>query len=898
MACAGPSDQAPAPLRVEFWGCAVVRSGPICALGGERRLRLWIAGGAEARITTDGVPAPATATPTPGGRRYEVEVPPGARRLVVASSDGQWTLPLEEDWAGAVLAPARAARGAGDAEGAAARLDALLACPLPPALEARALGLRARVATDLGDDADGVALLLAAIGEADAAGLLSEVSGNAFALSHALLVDQGRRLADARAVLDAFAERIEAVADDRARLPYYRGILAEQSADHRGALRGFEAAVRDAERLGLDRVARMAGRRRAFVLRALGRDAEAARLLDAHLADPPPDLGECERGNLLNAAASLALLPFVDDADHADTESLARAESWFRQAQAIFRSSCPRPPAAVGAATGIAEVALARGAPDEARRLLRQLRAPDPTSRDRDALWHLDWRDLQGRIALAAGDPLAAAADFEALDRLAAEASMPEARWRAAVGRARAAELAGDPEAALAAYALAEAWLDRLSLRVPLGDGRADFLHRHDGSTRRAVELLLQLGRDAEAFAVARHARARLLLGLQWTSRIEVLPPERRRRWDDVIERYRDGRNGLEASLAEAWRLSADEARRARDAREHLREDLDHALDEALAVLAEAVPAPQPTATESPGQLSLHYFPLPDGSWAGFVRHGGRVAARRLGVIDVAAPREVLAARLLEPFREEITAARSLRVVPYGSLREVDFHALPWDGDILLAARDVVYGLDLTSATPPGGAGTRALVVADPRGDLPGARADSRAVAEALRDRGVTTELLDGPALAGDAAATAERVRAALGRASFFYYAGHGEADAADGWASVLRTADGGVTAGDVLTLPVVPPLVALSGCDTARSPGEADVETLGLAQAFVMRGSRTVLATARVLPDDVRLGAALIGDSPPTTPEALADRSREVLLRLRRDTPGTDWAAFRVIVP
>jgi hypothetical protein len=907
---------APAPdaaLEVQFSGCAQVRRGPVCVPGPDRRLRLWVEAppGATLEALADDAPLPADATPLPGGTRLAVRLPAETGRLAVRATFGpwraRWTLPLAPADDPDPLAEARAARDQGASDEAAILLDALLDRPLPPDLEARAVGMRARVALHSGAVDDAVTLLLQAVALDHDAGLVSAAADDAMVIAFTLVKDEGRDLDTARRFLAAAAPLIEAYPESRARLPYFRGVIEEQALDGRQALRDYREAALWARRLGMDGVERMVDRRRAALLLIVGRTDEAIALLEAQRADPAARTSDCEYENLSMNLGDSEVQRFSADGAPRPTEAdRRRIEARLEDARALAVGTCPQPLDVAMIWTSEAWLALAAGDLDEAdRRVAAAMAAveaaPDAATRRRWALWFFDWEDLRGRIALARGDAATAAEGFARLERLAVALSAPQARGWAAIGRARAAELLGDDAATEAAWRDAEAWLDRASLAIPVGDGRADYVGYHDIGSLRYVAWLLRRGRAPEALAVARHARTRLLTGLEWADRVAALAPDARQRWESVIERYRRGRLQLEGQAVAEWGLAADEVDRVRDEERRVRADLDRTFDEALATLAAAAAPPAPTAARPPDELSLHYFPLPDGAWAGFAQRGAALRAQVLGPIDPAAPPDALATALLAPFAPEIDAARAIRVVPYGALQAVDFHALPWRGDVLLASHPVVYGVDVSPVEPALPEERRALVVADPRGDLPGARAEGAAVAGALATAGWRAEVLQGPQ-AGAAAtrtpADAARVLAALGGASVFVYAGHGTRADADLGGGALPAADGGaVTASDVLALAAAPALVLLSGCETARPPADAAPESPGVAQAFVMRGSAVVVATTRDVADDVRFGEAL-GDSAFASPDALVEATRAAQLRLRARRPRGDWAAWRTLVP
>jgi CHAT domain-containing protein len=228
-------------------------------------------------------------------------------------------------------------------------------------------------------------------------------------------------------------------------------------------------------------------------------------------------------------------------------------------------------------------------------------------------------------------------------------------------------------------------------------------------------------------------------------------------------------------------------------------------------------------------------------------------------------------------------------------LREVDFHALPFGTDVLLAARPVVYGLDLETRTPASLAPRQALVVADPQGDLPASRTEAAAVISGLRRQRPPWKVEQ---LAGQDAASAA-LQSRFGRVSLLHYAGHGTFAGFGGWESALPLAgETRLLPGDLLALDRVPDRVVLSGCDTGKSNAAAPVEGLGLAQAFLLAGARSVLATTRPVGDH---NAAEIltafyrswdGASDP------ASALRQALLLQRRHSPGSDWAGFRLFEP
>ena len=126
-------------------------------------------------------------------------------------------------------------------------------------------------------------------------------------------------------------------------------------------------------------------------------------------------------------------------------------------------------------------------------------------------------------------------------------------------------------------------------------------------------------------------------------------------------------------------------------------------------------------------------------------------------------------------------------------------------------------------------------MLGDPRLDLPFARREAREVAARLS----TTAQL------GDAA-----TRAALHRGGYLHFAGHGRLVAEDPWQVGLQLADGPLTLDDLLVSPLGFGRVVLSGCETGARARLGRARRVGLVDAMVLSGARSVVA-ARTEVDD-----------------------------------------------
>lgn len=885
-----PSSAVPAPPRVEYAGCATVREGPVCVLGASRTLRLWVEdAGAPLDVAVGQLRTPTDAgEAVASGRRLEIEIPASARRVTVErprSETALWRLdlapPEQRSWTERFRKLAR------DGEWTAARSLAVEMSEAPDPVD-RALAhtwLR-RLSYNEGR-ADAFVTHARAAAEAHGAvgrrqDRVDEVTAWAFHL-----LEEGR-FAEARRVLDRLDVRPGDSAEMSVRGAYFSGLWAEQVGDARTALRALSAAALTAERVGLDGEHRAALQVLARELQRMGRVEDASAVFERLRALPTGD--PCSRAQLaINEGWTWWL---IRDAGGEAPDPIPRYE----EALTVYRDASAGCPRADDEIRNLElNLALAHVSADRPAAARRALGGARPVAETPDSVPLRLWRlDLDGRLALAEHRPEAALGHYERLARLADSIALPEARWRAAVGRAHAHRLLGDRSAALAELASAETLVEREVLRVPLAEGRGTFVAQREAASRWWVELLLEEGRPRDALDVARRSRNRVLQGLHRGDRLAALDPPDRRRWAGLMERHGRLRAELDASVAD-WTLSVRDLERAERRRGELRRELTRTLDDAFRLLGHEVTRRLPEL--SPDELVLAAHPLP-GGWAIFGASGDRVAVHRVAASNPwTLPPARLADHLLAPFVELLEDTTRVRILPYGKLREVDVHALPWRDGNLLDSVPVVYGLDLSPETSRSPGSTpdrpaRVLAVADPEGNLPQARREVERVSAAFaRTRG-DVRRLEGREATGAA------VRHELSEVDVFHYAGHGASRGLGGWESALMLADGGrLTVGDVLALPRLPAWVVLSGCETGRTADPSPVETLGLAQAFAAAGSRGVVATSRPVSDVAArelvdaFYAAWDGRSDPAEP------LRQAQLALRKSRP-EEWAAFRLVTP
>src|SRR5262249_41186459 len=123
-----------------------------------------------------------------------------------------------------------------------------------------------------------IVLFYEALSRDGEAGLISDFVLDGLVLSLTLR-DNGRHLAEARAVLDAIEPAASVFPEGRAMVPSYRALLSSAVGDLRAAIRLSDASDELSERLSLDAHRVDVFQRKADVLSTLGRHDEARDLL-------------------------------------------------------------------------------------------------------------------------------------------------------------------------------------------------------------------------------------------------------------------------------------------------------------------------------------------------------------------------------------------------------------------------------------------------------------------------------------------------------------------------------------------------------------------------------------------------------------------------------------------
>jgi len=870
---------------VEWAGCAVVWAGPLCELGADRRLTVWTSAPdvASWEFAADGGHAiPTRAEPLQDGWTVSFSVPPEAHRVFAVRATDHvrtWSLAVRTGSSSADIDAAVLAGKTGSAQ--AAKQLQEWANSTDPSRRDRAEAGYARVMLAQGKMGEAEAAFRRALLADRRDGRLSDEMRDGSALMWGLVVMQ-QRFADSRAILSSLATARDGYPEGRAWYSQDEGLLAAQTGDIRGAVAAYRAALPLSERLGRSTLSNTIAQNLATILDFEGRSEEAISILDRL---PTPDDPCAQASLMLDRAEAITRLAQRRSVERARVEAV-HAEA--QRAAAL----CANPHVRLLAMVNASTYWLAVGDSRQTDALLQRLQRLPETSEPIEHAWRAK---LVGQWKLARHESREALRLFSEAAAVAHAAGLEDERFDAEVGAGEALLALGHRDQGVRRLQAAQEVQWELLRNIPLTEGRGEFLNSHSEGVRHLVDSLVDQGASLEAMTVARVERAAEVNDAVKLYRLRSLPADRRRQWDEALERYAQLRRSIEREASEDWKLPSGQVLRARANRSLRAEEARAALDQAFGHLIQgstegsrAFPPP------AEGEATLALFPGAR-EWIAFLRTSKTVEARRFSEETLASDRT--ASAILELFSAQLASARQITVLPFGLSDRVEWHLVPWRGKPLIASMDVSYGLDLSipdrqdSGRLDLTAG--ALVVTDPTSDLASAASEGDLVAGALR--GWPLVRFDGEA------ATRDALLRALPGAGLFHFAGHAEVGTTGGLVNGLLLAGGAhANIGDFLALSRVPEVVVLAACRAAAAPSssvdEAPSSTLGLAQVFLAGGARVVVAPMGEV-DDAATRAFMA-----TFYKTLASQGLSSVSTAFRQAAvgaiGASAVAFRLIIP
>ncbi|WP_159396385.1 CHAT domain-containing protein [Streptomyces sp. Sge12] len=202
---------------------------------------------------------------------------------------------------------------------------------------------------------------------------------------------------------------------------------------------------------------------------------------------------------------------------------------------------------------------------------------------------------------------------------------------------------------------------------------------------------------------------------------------------------------------------------------------------------------------------------------------------------------------LLRAVTEYSAPGETLWLVPDGPLHGLPLHAVEVDGTPLGERNPLCttpsasllrhrLGRDRARDQDRGSGVGRALIMADPDGDLPHARAEAHLIGDLLPRAEVHT----------GGSATRRRLLERLGSQPYdvLHLACHYGFDPARPSGSAVRLADGRLTVEDFLSVRLDASLVVVSGCETGAQQYRRGNELIGLTRALLHAGARAVIVS------------------------------------------------------
>jgi CHAT domain-containing protein len=501
-----------------------------------------------------------------------------------------------------------------------------------------------------------------------------------------------------------------------------------------------------------------------------------------------------------------------------------------------------------------------------------------------------------GILAWQEGKQTEARSALNGAIELAHEMANPNLLWKPLLHLARSQRDGGDKEAALDSYR--EALTSLETVRVSLADAKqgASFQSKHGDLYRELVDLLLELGREEEAWSV---------IGLMKSEELRELDKRTRKAGLDDSERalMNEAEDLLSREARLAKQLAEEQAKPETERRADFVDELkaeiksiqkqfrkfirglasEHGeLVERLEIQPSNLKALQKKLKE--GEAFLEPLVLPDRLVLFLVRAGrsplvyreievaesrvdslirtmreslsrpgnawdGERAARLAGrrplakQLDPALPARELHELLLRPLAGDLQGVEHLIVSPSGRLRYIPFAAL-YDGEHYLLER-----FTLSTLTQAGAMGSQSpisetpplLAFGNPDGSLPGAEREVKDLALLWNPAPVETVF--------GTSATMERLEEELEDYRILHLATHGvlRSDRPEDSYILLAGDDGraALKLMDIVTLPLYDiELAVLSACQTALGTDGTGREITSLAHTFEQTGASAVVAS------------------------------------------------------
>jgi len=507
----------------------------------------------------------------------------------------------------------------------------------------------------------------------------------------------------------------------------------------------------------------------------------------------------------------------------------------------------------------------------------------------------LELIELQGLLALQNGETNKSIAHFENLLVLAKKVKYSEFTIDALVGKAKSYEVAGLFEDALTNYKKAERLIFDEFINIPMTSSQPYFLSSKMNFSYAYVDLLMRLNKTEEAMTVARRFRARWVDSIHRVRQRSLSKVVHEKEWIATVGQIRKLRKSIIAQQSLEWSIPFDQVDHAKRRLEEEKLALSNLFDKSIRLVNNTIGYDESAQSKpSNGELFLFFYAIND-SFIGFASNSSGIKSHTISFDKASALSAIdLANEWITIFKKEFEDANKVKVFPFGLMKKVDFQTLPYKNDILLAHKSISYGVDLKildlnkKRTPQS---IRSLIVANSLGDLKETEKEARTVAKLTKESDWNTQTLTSKQVIYDS------LKSKLEKAQHFHYAGHVNRAKNNVFQHHFPLSNNTEMDGaDILMLRQVPTWVVLSACNSALNNNNISTQSIGLAHAFIIAGSKKVVATVRPVLDKHASQIMKQFYHQWMKTDDFEQAFRAAQLKLLKTQPEHDWAAFRLV--
>lgn len=507
----------------------------------------------------------------------------------------------------------------------------------------------------------------------------------------------------------------------------------------------------------------------------------------------------------------------------------------------------------------------------------------------------LEFIELKGLLALHSRNAEESIRHFESLLDLATKVKYSEFVIDALVGKAKAFEIMKLYDDALESYNKAERLIFEEFINIPMTSSQPYFLSSKMNFSYSYVDLLNRLNRTEEAMMVARRFRARWVDSIHRVRQHSFSKVFQQEEWNKIVGQIRKLRKSIIAQQSLEWSIPYDQIKNAKRKLEEEKLALSNLFDKSIRLVNKTIGNEESAQTKPKENELFLFFYATNDSLIGFASTQNDLRSHTIPFKKALGFKPTsLAKEWITVFEKEIERSKKIKIFPFGLMKQVDFQTLPYKGDILLAHKTISYGVDLKIhtlnkiETPKT---FRSLIVANSLGDLKETENEARSVAQLTRESDWISRTLTANQVVFDS------MKDQLEKAQHFHYAGHVNRTENEVFRHHIPLSDNAeMDSTDILMLQQVPAWVVLSACNSALNNKNITTQSIGLAHAFIIAGSKKVIATVRPVLDKQANHIMQKFYEQWMKSDNFEQAFRITQLNLLKTQPQYDWAAFRLV--